>query len=36
MGAPEFAEAKWVVPWTGSYKQQAEAGTLKPALETAI
>jgi len=33
---PEFAEAGWVVPWTGSYEQQAEAGTLKPALETAI
>ena len=33
---PEFAEAGWVVPWTGSNKQQAEAGTLKPALETAI
>ena len=34
--APEFAEAGWVVPWTGSNKQQAETGTLKPALETAI
>ncbi len=34
--APEFAEAGWVMPWTGSDKQQAEAGTLKPALETAI
>ena len=33
---PEFAEAGWVLPWTGSNKQQAEAGTLKPALETAI
>ena len=34
--APEFAEAGWVMPWTGSYKQQAEAGTLKPALQTAL
>jgi multiple sugar transport system substrate-binding protein len=34
--APEFAEAGWVLPWTGSYKQQAEAGTLKPALQTAL
>ena len=34
--APEFAEARWVVPWTGRYRQQAEAGTLKPALETAL
>ena len=33
---PEFAEAGWVLPWTGSDKQQAETGTLKPALETAI
>ena len=33
--APEFAEAGWIVPWTGLYKQQAEAGTLKPALATA-
>ena len=30
--APEFAEAGWVVPWTGRVKQQAEAGALKPAL----
>jgi multiple sugar transport system substrate-binding protein len=33
---PEFAEAGWVAPWTGSNKRQAEAGTLKPALQTAI
>jgi multiple sugar transport system substrate-binding protein len=33
--APEFAEAGWVVPWTGRDKQQAEGGTLRPALETA-
>jgi multiple sugar transport system substrate-binding protein len=32
----EFAEAGWILPWTGTYKAQAEAGTLKPALETAI
>jgi multiple sugar transport system substrate-binding protein len=32
---PEFAEAGWIVPWTGSYKAQAENGTLKPALQTA-
>ena len=31
----EFAEAGWIVPWTGSNKAQAEAGTLKPALQTA-
>jgi multiple sugar transport system substrate-binding protein len=31
----EFAEAGLIVPWTGTYKAQAEAGTLKPALETA-
>jgi multiple sugar transport system substrate-binding protein len=31
----EFAQAGWIVPWTGSYKAQAEAGTLKPALQTA-
>jgi multiple sugar transport system substrate-binding protein len=33
---PEFAEAGLIVPWTGADKAQAEAGTLKPALETAI
>ena len=32
---PEFAEAGWIVPWTGSNKTQAEDGTLKPALQTA-
>jgi multiple sugar transport system substrate-binding protein len=32
----EFAEAGWVVPWTGSYKQQVVNGTIKPALETAM
>jgi multiple sugar transport system substrate-binding protein len=32
---PEFAEAGWIVPWTGTYKTQAETGTLKPALQTA-
>jgi multiple sugar transport system substrate-binding protein len=33
---PEFAQAGWIVPWTGKYKAEAEDGTLKPALETAI
>ena len=32
---PEFAQAGWIVPWTGAYKAQAVAGTLKPALQTA-
>ncbi len=32
----EFAQAGWILPWTGTYKQQAETGTLKPALQTAI
>ena len=32
----EFAEAGLIVPWTGTYKAQAEDGTLKPALQTAI
>ncbi len=32
----EFATANWIVPWTGTYKAQAEAGTLVPALNTAI
>jgi multiple sugar transport system substrate-binding protein len=31
----EFSEAGWILPWTGTYKQQAEAGTLKVPLETA-
>jgi multiple sugar transport system substrate-binding protein len=32
----EFAQAGWAQPWTGTYLAQAEAGTLKPALQTAI
>jgi multiple sugar transport system substrate-binding protein len=32
----EFAQAGWILPWTGTYKQQAEAGTLKAPLQTAI
>jgi trehalose/maltose transport system substrate-binding protein len=32
----EFAQAGWIVPWTGTYKAQAEDGTLQPALQTAI
>jgi multiple sugar transport system substrate-binding protein len=32
---PEFAQAGWIVPWTGTYKAQAETGTLAPALQTA-
>jgi multiple sugar transport system substrate-binding protein len=32
---PEFAEAGWITPWKGTYKAQAENGTLKPALQTA-
>ena len=31
----EFAEAGWILPWTGTNKQQAETGTLKVPLETA-
>jgi len=31
----EFAQAGWLLPWTGSNKQQAENDTLKPMLETA-
>ena len=31
----EFAEAGWILPWTGTFKQQAENGTLKVPLETA-
>ncbi len=31
----EFAQAGWIVPWTGAYKAQAENGTLAPALQTA-
>ncbi len=33
---PEFATAGWIEPWTGTYKAQAEAGTLGPALNTAM
>jgi trehalose/maltose transport system substrate-binding protein len=32
----EFATAGWIRPWTGTYKQQAVAGTLKGPLNTAI
>jgi multiple sugar transport system substrate-binding protein len=32
----EFAEAGWIEPWTGAYKAEAEDGTLKPALQTAM
>jgi multiple sugar transport system substrate-binding protein len=32
----EFAQAGWILPWTGKYKAEAEKGTLKGALETAI
>jgi len=32
----EFAGAGLIVPWTGAYKAEAENGTLKPALQTAI
>ena len=32
---PEFATAGWIQPWTGTYKAQAEADTLVPALNTA-
>jgi len=32
----EFAEAGWIVPWTGANKAAAEDGTLQPALDTAI
>ncbi|HEX5290759.1 MAG TPA: ABC transporter substrate-binding protein [Streptosporangiaceae bacterium] len=32
----EFAQAGWAEPWTGTDKAQAENGTLKPALDTAI
>jgi len=31
----EFAEAGWILPWTGSNKTAAENGTLKVPLETA-
>jgi trehalose/maltose transport system substrate-binding protein len=32
----EFATAGWIRPWTGAFKQQAVAGTLKGPLNTAI
>jgi multiple sugar transport system substrate-binding protein len=32
----EFAEAGWILPWTGAYKAQAEAGTLPGPLQTAM
>ena len=32
----EFATAGWIEPWTGTYKAQAVAGTLVPALNTAM
>src|SRR5215831_20771971 len=32
----EFATAGWIKPWTGTYKAQAIAGTLKGPLQTAI
>ena len=31
----EIAQAGWILPWTGKYRQQAEADTLKVPLETA-
>jgi len=33
---PEFAEAGWIVPWTGADKQQVVNGTIAPSLDTAI
>ena len=32
----EFANAGWIVPWTGADKQQVVNGTIKPALQTAM
>jgi multiple sugar transport system substrate-binding protein len=32
----EFANAGWILPWTGADKQQAEADTLQSMLQTAI
>jgi multiple sugar transport system substrate-binding protein len=32
----EFAQAGWILPWTGSYQQQASNGTLSAPLQTAI
>ena len=31
----EFAQAGWILPWTGTFKEQAVAGTLKVPLQTA-
>lgn len=33
---PEFAEAKWILPWTAGNEQQAEQGTLNGPLQTAL
>src|SRR5262249_54250836 len=33
--AAEFAEAGWILPWTGTNRQLAESDTLKPTLDTA-
>jgi multiple sugar transport system substrate-binding protein len=33
---PEFAQAGWILPWTGANKAAAENGTLKGPLDTAI
>ena len=32
----EFANAGWIVPWTGANRAAVENGTIKPALETAM
>jgi multiple sugar transport system substrate-binding protein len=32
----EFAQAGWIQPWTGANAQQATAGTIGPALQTAV
>jgi multiple sugar transport system substrate-binding protein len=32
----EFAQAGWILPWTGANRAQATKGTLVPALQTAI
>jgi multiple sugar transport system substrate-binding protein len=33
---PEFAQAGWILPWTGAFKQEAIRGTLIGPLRTAI
>jgi multiple sugar transport system substrate-binding protein len=33
--APEFAQAGWILPWTGANKQAAQTGTLAVPLQTA-